>query len=288
MTETIAKAYTGLPGIAGDDVVDWLTRCAATFANWTVIESAPGKVLLRRNGAAPTPEIVVHGTATPVQIKVGYAALGGIVDWETTPSALYFTGMRNITGTTSNIAGTNGVARAAEYPDAVLLILSSALPNWVCGFCAGGLIAPFDANDAAKGLTGEALFTGRPDAEGTTGGWLVGSTTNAHASVFRASTTWLPVAAAQRYTPPNANLLSIVNVERLVPYSIAPPSASNLGGQIGVTKYIRMYRRALPHETALVSNDVTSTQAWFTGGTGNSTIVRNHFILWDQDPVVVV
>ena len=277
MTDTAAYAFTGSPGIDGAAVVDWVASWAASSTFWTAPSASSGKILLRcvETGS----EIVLHGSAT--QIQIGYAPGGGVADWSGSPTAPIWSGMRNITASTTAISGTSGQIRLAEYSDALVLLLAGPTPRWVFGFSAGLLIAPWDGNDPTKGLAGDALLTGRPDGEGAGLGWLVGTVGSTNTSVFWAVNSWQPVAALTRYLPGSAALGAIGGVERLIPYAIGAPTVTSIG-QIGVTKYMRMYRRALPHETELISDTLGSAQSWITGVTDTAATARNHFLLWSQ------
>lgn len=253
----------------------------AEGTRWTRPLAEAGKVLLECTATGA--QIVLHGTATNIQ--VGFAPDGGIVDWNGTPSAPVFTGMRNITGASTNFAaGVTATVDIAEYEDTLLFAVGYSVAGWRYAAMAGRCIEPVDVSDVTRNIGRDALLVGIPSALATPGNWLasvagstsIGSCVRAGNS-FEQMITILGFVWSAGTAAGDRVLARVGDVERMVPYQMHILTSA-FAQYVGATKYIRQWRANVAHGTRLFSATPLSEQAWF--GHQYDATNRNQFVLW--------
>lgn len=260
----------------------------APGTRWTRPLAEAGKVLLECSATGA--QVVLHGTATNIQ--VGYAPDGGVVDWNGVPTAPVFTGMRNITGASTNFAaGVTSTVDIAEYEDALMFAVGYNVAGWRYAAMAGKCIEPVDLSDDARKIGTDALLVGIPSALATPGNWLssvAGSTTigscvrtgnSFDQLITLTGFVWLAGTAAG-----DRVLARIGDVERMVPYQMHVLTTA-AAQYVGATKYIRQWRANVAHGTRLFSDTALSAQAWF--GYQYDATSRNQFVLWAKTETTV-
>lgn len=277
----------------GASITDAIATAVNGYAvgRWQREDFVAGKALLKcvQTGA----QVVLHGNAT--QLYVGLAPNGGVTDWDGTPSAPVWTGLRNITGAnTSDLTTGSGKVIVVQYEDAIAIIIEG-VNRWLHGAMAGRVFNPGDESDRARNIGVDGLLCGVPSNVTSDGNWLVGSIAPSRilaASVARAGNIFNPVAAFfNRFVPPSTQLNRVDSAERFLPYLAYQRLPSGvLGGFLGATKYLRQWRINLSHESRLFSVTSGSNQAWLgwsTSTTGTGAATHNQVILWSQTETII-
>ena len=283
MAEQSATVWrTSAASNAGNDHVDKVADVIMSVgAHWLWLASVPGKALLEC--IATGAQLVLHGTTA--QIQVGYAPDGGVVDWDTTPSAPVWTGMRNITGNALSMGSQTARLDIAEYEDAILIGIGRA-EGWRYAAFAGAVFEPWDESDIAQNIGKDGLLVGIPSRIVSNPNWLFGSTTANLGSCVRTGDIFEPIivqsasVASPGTTAPDRILSRIGTAERFLPYYLNLLQAGGISQPFGIAKYVRQWRANVPHGTRLMSQTVGSEQAWL--GYQYDATQQNQFVLWSK------
>lgn len=286
------------------DVVAKIEECiahAVASGYWqkdTSITQASGELLLKAKPqsfspapAAGNPDdqrIAIQAFAGGI-LKVGYFPFGWDLGAATfndvvNSSTVSWTGMRNITGTTSGFGALpdrvfvgqmrDQLTAAAPYPgnSLTILLVGSAIAEIEYGAHVGRVITCSDPSDFALGLYGDALLTGGVFDTATAAGWLKGAfgatTTNDAAVIHGGGAFWHYANVA--YDPSTLNLDNVNNIKRFLPYSVyglgrargGAANSSSHCGIIGQTKYIREKDTSFDFHARLRSTTPGSNQIW--------------------------
>jgi hypothetical protein len=303
--------YKAIASSSGANVVDAIADMIAASGDhyWEVdpdVEGATsGRLALRplQTGATTDTQRIVLFSVT-ANVSIGYAPDGGLdVTFDDILLAPPPTGLRNITGTTTDFSGITGVYLVEYRDDEVtgpnpahsltIFLEGAGLFPFACHV--GRVITTTNAGDPdTLDIVGDALLTGAPTATG----WLVGSTSatasaNLHSSIIRTGATrWSYAAVVDVYAAGSLPLRAVAGAARPTPYTMyglgtALPVQANAtaAGILGETKYLRAYTSVQPHKMTAVSTTPGEPQAWlfFRGAAAD----QNLCMLWNKEVTTV-
>jgi hypothetical protein len=293
MAEQFAQVFNGNAASAsGAAYVDWIAAALIDGDRWFTDASSSGKALLQN--AVTSAQIVLWGTAAATgsqgQVSIGFAPDGGVTDWDTAPTAAVWSGMRNITGSTSLIT-TAGTRLSLAVYDGALAIIVHRPTSYFRIAMIGSIFTPLDESDRALNIGVDGMLLGAASNQTSAGNWLTGSNIASladHCSVVRVKGEFVRLASTNRLVPPSLSLDRASGVERFVPYLVHQlTSTGTIGATLAATKYLRQWRAFLPHETRLFSDTTGSEQAWAGWSTGGIGADNNQVILWSKTEVNV-
>lgn len=285
------------------DVVTKIEECiahAGVAGHWekdTSISQASGELLLKplSQTFVPPPalgdpndqRVAVQAFAGGV-VKFGYFPSGwdpGAATFNdvVNSSAVSWSGMRSITGTTSGFGALpdrvwvaqmrDELTTAAPYPGSSITVLLTASSVNEIKYAAhiGRVIACSDPSDFGLGVWGDACLTGGVYDIATANSWLKGAFSTGptdNAVVFGGGSTWYYANVA--YDPTAIFLDDVNGIKRLFPYSVyglgrargGTLDATTSCGIIGQTKYIREMDASFNYFIRVQSSTVGSNQQW--------------------------
>lgn len=246
--------------------------------------------------------------ATDGILKIGYFPFGwdpGAATFNdvVNSSTVSWSGMRNITGTTSGFGALanrvfvgqmrDELTAAAPYPgnSLTILLVGTTVAEIEYAAHVGRVITCSDPFDFGLGLYGDACLTGAPFDIATANGWLkgtFGATTTNDAAVLHAGGNFWHFANVAY--DPTALLLDNVNgLKRILPYTVygtglargGTPSSAPGCGIIGQMKYIREVDASYDFFARLRSTTPGSSQVW-RAAVYDATI-RPQVFLWGAE-----
>lgn len=200
-----------------------------------------------------------------------------------------FSGFKNITGSNSNLDQTkiSGRVLVAEYEDAfTILIMNSASSAFYYIAHVGKVYLPTNKSDLEIGVDGFGLLVGSPitNLTATNGYWLAPPTTNTtNGSVIKISNESNNCWSLIRTSTPNANSTKdVLGKSRLIPYYIS--GLNPVAGEVGSSKYFRVFKTKLVNFTYVNSANNDSKQAWISCSNplASPVATQDLLILWSK------